>query len=132
MNEVEIHIGSDNRIVPYGIVLEDSWILGWSIDGDDLQIEMEFSIWPESPFYNEPLNDEYTCYKTGTLTFHNIKSMKGFKEFENTKPTIDPDGSKDWGSIYGLSKNNNFVSFSTEENDVEIESTELTIKLNAL
>lgn len=130
MNEVEIHIESDNEIFPVGIDLEDSWNLGWSFNDDELKIKMEFSILPESPLYEETKKEEYTCYKIGELIFHDIKSIKGFKELENTEPTIDPDGSKDWGNIYGLTKRQNGVTFSTENNDVEIETTGLTIKIN--
>lgn len=130
MNKVQIHIESDNQIFPVGIDLEDSWILGWSFNYNELQIEMEFSIWPDSPFYEEPRKDEYTCYKIGKVTFHNIKSIKGFTELEKTQPTINPDGSKDWGCIYGLTKSENGITFSTENGEVEIETTGLSIKIN--
>lgn len=130
MNQVQINIEPDNSIVPVGIDLEDSFILGWSQQGDDFMIEMEFSIWPESPFYSEPEADQYTCYKRGTLTFHQVQAIKGFSELENMEPSIDPDGSKDWGGIYGLRKHATGVTFSTEINDVEIETTGITINVS--
>ncbi|MEN9999753.1 MAG: hypothetical protein RI922_2743 [Bacteroidota bacterium] len=130
MNEVQIQIESDNRIFPVGIDLEDSWILGWSYYKEELQIEIELSIWPESPYYEEPLNGNYTCYKLGQLIFHDVKTIKGFFELENIEPTIDPDGSKDWGNIYGLSKTKTGVKFLAEDIEVDIETSGLSIKIN--
>ncbi len=130
MNEVQIQIESDNRIFPVGIDLEDSWILGWSYNKEELQIEIELSIWPESPYYEEPLNGNYTCYKLGQLIFHDVKTIKGFFELENIEPTIDPDGSKDWGNIFGLSKTKTGVKFLAEDIEVDIETSGLSIKIN--
>jgi hypothetical protein len=130
MNRVELHIESNNLIVPVGIDLEDSWILGWSFYEDELQIEMEFSIWPESPFYKVTKKGEYTCYKIGKLTFHNVRSIKGFDELEKTIPTIDPDGSKDWGNINGLKINRSGVTFSIDKIEVKIETSELSLTIS--
>lgn len=130
MNKVQIKIESENRIFPIGIDLEDSCILGWSLNKEELQIEMELSIWPESPYYDEPLERNYTCYKLGQLIFQDVKTIKGFFELENIEPTIDPDGSKDWGNIYGLSKTKTGVKFLVEDIEVDIETSGLSIKIH--
>ena len=85
-----------------GIDLFDSFVLNWSYKPTALELGLEVSIWPESQYYNKPKPDEFTCYRKAILRFENIGSISGLLEMENVKPSIDPDGSKDYGNIEHL------------------------------
>ena len=88
-----------------GIDLNDSFVLSWSNKGNELVFHVEVSIWPESKFYESPKKDEYTCYKPAVLTFKNFNEINGLLEMGQVKPSIDPDGEKDYGNIDALQKN---------------------------
>ena len=87
-----------------GVDLEDSWILGWHYDSEQqhLGIELEASLWPGNPHYENPKPDEYTCYKKAVLTFEGVEDLKGLPKQEEVRPNHDPDGSVDFGNIYGF------------------------------
>ena len=51
-----------------GIDLNDSFVLSWKYINDTLTFDIEASIWPESPFYEKPVGDDYTCYKNAFLS----------------------------------------------------------------
>lgn len=82
-----------------GIDLTDSFVLDWSCENNRLCFELEVSIWPESKYYVEPKLNEYTCYRKATLQFSNIISAFGLKPKPVVMPSIDPDGSTDYGNI---------------------------------
>jgi hypothetical protein len=85
-----------------GIDLNDSFILSWKVSSNNLAFEVEASIWPESIYYQEPVADEYTCYKQASLVFENTEKITGLLNQESVKPTEDPDGSLDYGNIETL------------------------------
>ncbi len=82
-----------------GINLQDSFVLSWSVENDRLTFEVEASIWPDSPHYEPPLPDKFTCYKHATLVFHGFDSIDGLKNMEDVKYSIDLNGSRDFGNI---------------------------------
>jgi hypothetical protein len=82
-----------------GIDLTDSWVLGWRESSGALEFSIEFSLRPESAFYRTPKKDEWTCYRRGVLRFDDVTAVSGLKNEEAVRPTIDPDGSKDFGNI---------------------------------
>lgn len=126
---IQIQTDSNSQIIPQGIDLSDSFILNWKKNDSEFEIELELSIWPESPHYTKPLINEYTCYKKGKLRFLEIKEIKGFVELESVKPNIDPDGSKDWDCIYDLRKDNGLFKFNTEFTDIEVNCSGFEIEL---
>jgi len=58
-----------------GIDLNDSFILSWVHEDDQLTFDLEASIWPESKYYTTPKEDEYTCYRKATLSFKGFDSI---------------------------------------------------------
>ena len=88
----------------YGVDLEDSWVLGWHFNSSQNQLvfDLEFSLWQGNKHYETPLHGEYTCYKRGCLIFDEITSIHDLLPMNAVKPTIDPDGSIDYGNIEGL------------------------------
>ena len=127
--KIQINIDSNDQIIPKGIDLSDSFILNWRRNDSEFEIELELSIWPESPYYIKPLKDEFTCYKNGVLRFYGIKELSGFVELESIKPNIDLDGSKDWECIYDFKKENEQLKFKTEFTDIEIKCDGFEIEL---
>lgn len=84
--------------------LEDSWVLGWYFNSSQNQLifDLEVSLWEGNEHYDPPLPGEYTCYKRGRLIFEGVTSIHDLSPMDTAKPTIDPDGSIDYGNIEGL------------------------------
>jgi hypothetical protein len=82
-----------------GIDLGDSFVLSWKKSEYELVFELVASIWPDSKHYTIPKVDEYACYKMAELTVTGFKVCSGLLDLESVKPTIDPDGSVDYGNI---------------------------------
>ena len=103
-----------------GIDLNDSFILNWALEGDQLTFELEASIWPESSYYSHPKSREHTCYRKAVLSFLDIKNINGLKPIEAVSSTVDPDGSKDYGNIDTLSQTENGYNISGNFGAVKI------------
>jgi hypothetical protein len=52
-----------------GVDLSDSFVLTWTVDSDQLLFQLDASLWPENPNYEQPKPGEHTCYKPATLAF---------------------------------------------------------------
>ncbi len=126
---IEIQMDSNNQIILQGIDLSDSFILNWTKKDSEFEIELELSIWPESPYYSKPLKGEFTSYKIGKLRFLEIKEIHEFVELDTIKSNSNPDGSKDWECIYNFRKENDYFKFSTEFTDLEINCAGFEIEI---
>lgn len=113
-----------------GIDLNDSFVLSWKLSANNLAIEVEASIWPESVYYQEPLDDEYTCYKKASLVFENTEKITGLLDIKSVKPTSDPDGSIDYGNIETLVENDSGFLLSGAFGSVEIIGGELVFQVH--
>ena len=82
-----------------GIDINDSFVLSWRVNGNELVFEIEASIWPKSIYYEKPIKSEYTCYKPAIIKFSNIQDIKGLKEMSQVSPLTDSLGEKDYDSI---------------------------------
>jgi len=103
-----------------GIDLNDSFVMNWSHEGGQVIFELEASIWPESEYYQEPKNSEYTCYRKAILKFTEFDSCTGLLKASTVKTTRDPDGSIDYGVIESLSKNDFGFNVSGEFGSVNL------------
>ncbi|MGI3039972.1 hypothetical protein [Vibrio diabolicus] len=112
-----------------GVDLQDSFVLGWSYNDQTLEIELEFSIWPESKYYEAPKVGEYTCYRLGSLLFEGGFKIKGLLNQNDIQPTIDLDGSKDYGNIDYLEKNQSYFKVEGGFGNIEFESSGVHFKL---
>lgn len=108
-----------------GIDLNDSFVLSWDHESDQLCFVLEASIWPESDHYSKPKDDEYTCYRKAILKFVNLQSINGLKSMESTPSTTDPDGSTDYGNIDTLCQTENGFDLSGDFGLVNIIGGEL-------
>ncbi len=89
----------ENMDIFRGIDLLDSYVTSWELAKDQLSIQLDISIWPESALYTERRTHEYTCYKSSRLVFTKFSDIKGLIPIENTKPAIDANGEFDYGNI---------------------------------
>lgn len=85
-----------------GIDLQDTWVLSWAHEGNQLTFQLEASIWPNSEYYELPKVNGYTCYKPAKLTFKEFRIINGILSMSDVKPAIGADGEKDYGSIDNL------------------------------
>lgn len=129
-HKILIQVDLNNKVVPQGIDLSDSFISHWKLKNSEFKIELELSVWPESPYYIKPIKEEFTCYKKGNLRFYGIKEIKGVVDLEYVKPNLDPDGSKDWDNIYDFRKENGLLKFSTEFTNIEIDCDGFEMEIN--
>jgi hypothetical protein len=108
-----------------GIDLNDSFVLGWSLEPGRLAFELEASIWPESGYYTAAKPDEYTCYRKATLEFVGIDEVHGLLPIESVRFAQGPDGSIDYGNIDVLVKLESTYQVVGDFGEVEIIGGEL-------
>lgn len=114
-----------------GIDLFDSFVTSWKLEDNDLSFELEISIWPESKFYSEPKEKQYTCYKTGILRFSRWSNVRGLLQQSGVIPSIDPDGSFDYGNIEYFTKSENEFEIHGEFGQVIISGGEFGFEIGA-
>ena len=113
-----------------GIDLNDSFVLSWEQTSDKIVFNLEASIWPQSPHYSKPEPNEHTCYRKASLSFTGIKEINGLQPIETVKPTIDPDGTSDYGTIELLTQYSNGYSIVGEFGAVKITGGQLEFKIH--
>tara|TARA_Y100001968_G_scaffold323260_1_gene360657 strand:- start:579 stop:938 length:360 start_codon:yes stop_codon:yes gene_type:complete len=111
-----------------GIDFNDSFVLGWSSSQTEIIFKIEASIWPESIHYFEPKLDEYTCYRKCEIKFTNFTSYSGLREQNLVTPTLDKDGSIDYGNIDSLAKTNQGFKVVGEFGSLEIINGEVQVQ----
>lgn len=113
-----------------GIDLNDSFVLNWSQEGDQLLFDLEASIWPDSIHYSKPENGEYTCYRKATLMFKGVQTITGLKSIESAPSTTDPDGTADFGNIETLNQIENGFQLFGDFGSVNIIGGELRFEVH--
>jgi len=113
-----------------GIDLNDSFVLNWNYENDQLSFELEASIWPESKYYSMPEKDEYTCYRKATLKFVGVNKVSGLREKESVQTSNDPDGSVDYGNIDALDIAEGSFFVSGDFGSVKIQGGELQFEVH--
>lgn len=107
-----------------GVDLADSLILGWSLHGEQLIIEIDCSLWPNHPGYNAGTEGQVACYRNAKLCFPNVQAVEGLIPLEKVKPQASEDGFH-YGPIdYFAQKGPGVFFLSGELGDVELESDE--------
>ena len=113
-----------------GIDFQDSFVLDWSLDSDQLVFKIEASIWPKSKHYTKPQNSEYTCYKKASLQFLNFKSIIGLKDKENIQQSTDASGSVDYGNIDSFTVTETGFSIAGDFGTVNITGGEVVFAIH--
>ena len=114
-----------------GIDLEDSWLVGLEMDWETqrLTLFLDFSIWQPSEFYEKPKPGEWTCYKRGVLVFTNVRELIGLPDLANINPSVDPDGSMDWGNLEDFRIKNDWISMELCDLEVRFKADEMLSRL---
>ncbi len=82
-----------------GVLITDTFVLGWYREADRLVFDVEASLWPGHPAYEPPRPGEWACYKLARIVFDGVRVVEGLSDMERVKSHIDPDGSRDYGSF---------------------------------
>lgn len=114
-----------------GIDLNDSFVLSWNQTSDKVEINIEASIWPQSAYYIKPKSNEHTCYRRATLIISGVIEVSGLLPMDAVKPTIDPDGTEDYGNIDSLTQIPSGYSIAGEFGLVQISGGKLDFKINS-
>lgn len=112
-----------------GVMLEDSWVLGWLQSDDALVFELEASLWPGHACYQQPKTNEWACYKRAQLIFEGVTSVEGLLDQSVVKFTVDPDGSKDYGCIESLQQSNGCFKIEGNFGHVAIHATAVRLAI---
>lgn len=85
-----------------GVMLEDTFILGWSREDGRLVFWVEASLWPGHSEYEQPKPGEWTCYKPARLVFAGVEAVEGLPDPMHAPRSRDADGAEDFGTIHEL------------------------------
>lgn len=77
-----------------GVLITDTFVLGWYRDADRLVFTVEASLWPGHPNYEPPQPDEWTCYKPARLVFDGVRTVDGLPEMAVVPRSTDADGTR--------------------------------------
>ena len=102
------------------VYLEDSYVLGYLEDYNQLEFLIEFVLTEKSPFYSSPESGNQYCYKKGRLIFPGIKAIEWKRQ--TFKKTTDLNGEIDYGNIDSFVKEEKKYHLSGDWGEVFIES----------
>jgi hypothetical protein len=85
-----------------GVLITDTFVLGWHREGNRLIFAVEASLWPGHPSYEPPRSGEWACYKPGRLVFDDVEAVEGLPDMQSAHRYSDADGGQDFGSLNEL------------------------------
>ena len=81
------------------IMLEDTFVFSWHQTPESLIFNVLAHLLASHPDAAPPAMGDWSCYRSAVIEFSCISSVTGLLLQESVKPTIDPDGSVDYGCI---------------------------------
>ncbi len=121
---------NDAPLLP-GVMLEDSLVLGWQIQGDMLVFEIEASLWPGHAAYDPPRPNEWTCYKRARLIFQDVTAVHGLAARADPRPHVGDDGVEDFGTIDVLRRHPGGYRITGEFGDVVISARAVCLDIES-
>jgi hypothetical protein len=85
------------------ILLEDTFVLAWHQDSESLIFHVLASLLRTHPDASPPAAGDWACYKSGTIQFTGVSSVRGLLPQDDVIRTTDAEGSVDYGCIDALS-----------------------------
>lgn len=110
------------------LVLENSYVLGITIQPYRVQFDMDFVLTPEHPKYASPSSGETECYRRGVMRICNFRSVAW--RASNLKPSTDATGQQDYGCLDELVMDGRLVVLRGDWGEVEIIDGQLTVRLD--
>lgn len=84
------------------ILLEDTFVFSWHRTHDLLTFNVLASLLQSHPEASPPTSGDWACYRPAVIQFRGVTSVDGLLPQESVNPTIDPDGTVDYGCIDAL------------------------------
>lgn len=81
-----------------GLYLEDSYLLGIVVRGNELRLHALFALTGDHPAYVPPMAGEQHCYREGELQWEDVTIISSHG-LPHPVVSADPDGTLDLGSI---------------------------------
>lgn len=85
-----------------GVALEDSYTLDIEAHPGTLVLRLDLLLLPGHPAWEPAKPGERACFKVATLSFSKVRSLHW--DGMGVKPTLDPSGTLDFGSMDSLTK----------------------------
>jgi hypothetical protein len=82
-----------------GVLITDTFVMGWRREGDQLVFDLEASLWPAHPDYESPRPGKWTCYKPARLVFDGVRAVDGLPEMAEAPQWLDVGGPPDYGTL---------------------------------
>jgi hypothetical protein len=102
--------------------LEDSFVLGFSVNESIVSIDIEAVLTEGHPGLQQPLPGEQYCYLKGRLVFEKFDQMSF--EFHSTSRSRDANGDVDYGNIDSFVVVNNKSLLSGDWGKLEIDTVD--------
>jgi hypothetical protein len=112
-----------------GVLITDTFVLGWRRDANQLVFAVEASLWPEHPDYEPPRPDEWTCYKPAWLVFEGVSSVEGLPDMASAPRFTDADGSQCFGSLDELGTEPGGYRIAGDFGIVRVQATSLRLEV---
>lgn len=107
-----------------GIDLNDSFVLGWQLEGDRLVFDLEISVWPESTHYYTPKD------RKAALVFQGTECIQGLVSMSEARSSTDASGEVDYGNIDELRVRPDGASIVGDFGTVEIAGGICALSIN--
>ena len=113
----------------FGVMVEDTFVLGWQIEETTFIIECEISLWPGNKYYEAPKENEWTCYKKGQFILKNTQGLNSILSIENVSP-VGIEKEIDYGTLDSATINDNLISIVGPFGEVSGLVSEFEYKIN--
>lgn len=110
------------------LVLEDSYVLGISVEPYRLEFRMDFALAPEHPKYEVPKASEQECYRRGAIRV--VDFCKLTWSASNLRPSTDATGEPDFGCLDQMLTKDGQVGFSGDWGNIEVDQGKLTVSFD--
>lgn len=114
-----------------GVMIEDSLVLGWQMQGATLVFDIEVSLWPGHVAYEPPKPNEWTCYKRARLAFEHVTAIHGLASRADLRPHIGDDGIEHFGTIDVLRKTEGGYKIAGEFGQVVISARAMRLDIES-
>ena len=87
-------------------------------------------MWPGNKYYEEPKDNEWTCYKKGQFILKNAQGLNNVLPIEKASP-VETEKEIDYGSLDSATIINNIISIVGPFGEVTSIVSEFEYKINA-